>query len=137
MLGNTTLGPLAVKLVRPKGVRRGLDAVRGPSHQMTDDEFAQIWHGMALDEGYRLSHMLVRYNHEREVHAPRWLDALVAYDGPLQSIWGLADPVSGQHVLEPLRTLVPKARVDELDGVGHFPMCEAPNRVVDALRAAF
>jgi pimeloyl-ACP methyl ester carboxylesterase len=136
VLGNTIAGSLAVKLVTKRGVRRGLDNVRGPTHPLSDEEFENTWHGMAIDEGYRLAHLLVRYNWERAEHAPRWLDALAAYDGPLQLIWGLADPVSGKHVLDALRPRVPRARVDELDGVGHFPMCEAPNRVVDALRAA-
>ncbi|HEY4177608.1 MAG TPA: alpha/beta hydrolase [Kofleriaceae bacterium] len=136
VLGNTIAGSLAVKLISKRGVRRGLDGVRGSMHPMSDQEFEETWHGMAIDDGYRLAHVLVRYNWEREQHAQRWLDALTAYAGPLQLIWGLADPVSGKHVLEALRPLVPNARVDELDGVGHFPMCEAPNRVIDALRAA-
>ena len=82
----------------------------------------------------RLFHRHIRVDHERTLHAERWLSALGAYDGPLHIVWGLADPVSGACVLDALRPLVPGARVDALPGVGHFPMSEATRSVAAAIR---
>jgi pimeloyl-ACP methyl ester carboxylesterase len=48
--------------------------------------------------------------------------------------WGLDDPVSGRHVLELARPRLPRARMVELEGVGHFPQSEAPHVVAEAIR---
>jgi len=79
----------------------------------------------------------MRYNREREQHAARGEAALSAYEGPLQLIWGLEDPVSGAHVLELARSKLPRAEIVELPGVGHFPQVEAPHRVAAAIRWAY
>ncbi len=129
LLAMPVVGSLVASLISASKVRSGLDAVRGPSHALSDDEFAQLWHGISLQDGHRLANRHIRYNAERAMHAGRWLAALEAWKGPLQLIWGLADPISGAHVLEALRPRVPEARVDALEGVGHFPMSEAPAEV--------
>ncbi|CAM2836219.1 hypothetical protein H7J50_27135 [Mycobacterium intermedium] len=49
-------------------------------------------------------------------------------------MWGLDDPVSGRHVLQEAVTLLPRAEVTELPGVGHFPPSEAPGAVAAAVR---
>ena len=131
------VGAMLARAVTQRMMTRGLDAVRGRAHPLSARDAAELWHGIALGAGYQLLHRHIRYNHERVLHGARWLDALAAYDGPLQLVWGLADPVSGAHVLDALRPRVPRARVDALDGVGHYPMSEAPELVERALRAAF
>ncbi|HYB39631.1 MAG TPA: alpha/beta hydrolase, partial [Mycobacterium sp.] len=54
---------------------------------------------------------------------------LADWDGPLHLVWGLDDPVPGRHVLEKATTLLPRAEVTELHGVGHYPQSEAPQAV--------
>lgn len=136
LLANHLTGALVARLVSRAKVHKGLNAVRSPKHPLSDAAFAELWHGIDLQHGTRIAHRLVRYNHERAVHADRWLAALVAYDGPLHLVWGNADPVSGRHVLQALTPLLPHARVDAFDGLGHFPMAEAPAEVASAMRAA-
>lgn len=136
LLLKPVLGRLLASRIKKERFRAGLDAVRGKTHRLTDEEFEPLWAGISRERGHTLAYRHITYNRERSVHAQRWLDALVAYDGPLQLIWGLADPVSGKHVLDALRPLVPRARVDALEGVGHFPMSESPTAVATALRDA-
>ena len=62
---------------------------------------------------------------------PRWVGALVASEVPRKLICGAVDPVSGAHLAARYRELVPDADVTLLDGVGHYPQLEAPERVVD------
>jgi pimeloyl-ACP methyl ester carboxylesterase len=136
MLASRVIGKLVASLITKQKVRAALDAVRGPTHHLSDELFEELWYGIARNGGHKLFHRHIRVNQERALHAARWLSALEAYDGPLHLIWGLADPVSGTPVLDALRPLVPNARVDALPGVGHFPMSEAPASVAAAIRGA-
>lgn len=113
--------------------RSGLDSVRGST--LTDAEFADLWTGMSYGNGHKLAHLLIKYNAERAKHHRRWEAALANWDGPVQLVWGLQDPVSGRHVLEKATALLPRATVIELPGAGHFPQHEAPHAVAAAVRA--
>jgi pimeloyl-ACP methyl ester carboxylesterase len=101
---------------------------------LSDDEFGDLWQGMSRDNGHKLSHLLIKYNAERAVHYQRWESALADWAGPLQLVWGLADPVSGSHVLELAVKTLPRAVVTALPGVGHYPSSEAPQTVAAAVR---
>jgi haloalkane dehalogenase len=50
-------------------------------------------------------------------------------------VWGLADSAFQPYLLERWRKILPRARVVELAGVGHWPHEESPAAVVDAIRA--
>lgn len=133
LLAQPVVGPVLARLSNKTALRKTIDAVRGDA-KASDEEFDNLWYGIALQNGHKLSHRLIRYNDERAVHHERWLSALVEYDGPLGLIWGLADPVSGQRVLDAIRALRPDAWVTALGGVGHFPQSEAPKDVARAIR---
>ena len=126
------IGQLFASRVTADRVRSGLDALRGS--KLTDVEFADLWHGISRRDGHKLAHLHIRYNAERSVHHRRWETAMANWDGPLSLVWGLADPVSGRHVLDKATALLPHAEVIELAGVGHYPQSEAPERVAAAVR---
>jgi pimeloyl-ACP methyl ester carboxylesterase len=113
--------------------RAGLDAVRGS--KLADAEFDELWVGMSYLGGHRLAHLHIKYNAERAKHHEKWEAALADWNGPVKLVWGLDDPVSGRHVLEKATTLLPRAEVVELPGIGHFPQHEAPGAVAEAIRA--
>jgi pimeloyl-ACP methyl ester carboxylesterase len=127
------LGRLIAGRVDAGRLRSGLDGVRAVP--VTDAECDDLWYGVALNDGHKLAHLLIRYNAERAVHHRRWERALADWDGPLRLVWGLDDPVSGRHVLDEAVKLLPNAEVTALDGVGHYPQSEAPQAVADAVRA--
>ena len=126
------VGKLLASQVSAGRVRSALDAVRGTP--LSDNEFDDLWLGMSRDDGHKRSHLLIRYNAERAEHHQRWEAALVNWPGPLHLVWGLADPVSGGHVLEKAVKVLPRATVTELPGVGHYPSSEAPAAVAAAVR---
>jgi pimeloyl-ACP methyl ester carboxylesterase len=128
------LGRAVAATITPARTRVGLDGILGPGRYLSGAEFDGLWQGMAHQGGHRLAHRLIRYNAERARHAPRWEAALAAFDDPLLLVWGMADPVSGAHVLALAREAYHRARVVELDGVGHYPHLEAPEQVAAALR---
>jgi pimeloyl-ACP methyl ester carboxylesterase len=126
------VGKLLAGRVSAARVRSALDAVRGS--RLTDAEFDDLWLGMSLENGHKLSHLLIKYNAERAIHHRRWEAALANWDGPLHLVWGLDDPVSGRHVLEQAVKVLPHATVTELADVGHYPQSEAPEAVAAAVR---
>jgi pimeloyl-ACP methyl ester carboxylesterase len=134
LLSIPILGKVVSNLVTAQMLRNGLGSVWGKS-KLSDEEFDDIWQGISLNNGQKLSHLLIGYNKERAQHHSRWEAALAAWKGPLQLIWGLDDPVSGRHVLELAVPMLPRANVTQLDGVGHFPQTEAPEAVAMAIRA--
>jgi hypothetical protein len=85
--------------------------------KLSDEEFDDLWQGISLNNGHKLAHLLICYNMERACHHRRWEVALAVWESPLQLIWGLDDPVSGQHVLELATRMLPCAVVTEPDGV--------------------
>jgi pimeloyl-ACP methyl ester carboxylesterase len=128
------IGKLIASRVTAGRLRSGLDAVRGSP--LTNAELDDLWYGISLHDGHKLSHLLIGYNAERAVHHRRWERALADWNGPLHLVWGLVDPVSGHHVLRLATSVLPRARVTELDRVGHYPQSEAPQAVSAAVRGA-
>jgi pimeloyl-ACP methyl ester carboxylesterase len=126
------VGKLIAGQVSAARVRSALDAVRGTP--LRDNEFDDLWLGMSKDNGHKLSHLLIKYNAERAIHHQRWESALAGWPRPLHLVWGLADPVSGGHVLEQAVKVLPRAVVTGLPGVGHYPSSEAPQAVAAAVR---
>lgn len=81
------------------------------------------------DGGARLLPRQNRYLLERREHQPRWTAALVDYTGPLALIWGEHDPIATPQMPQRLARLRPATSVTMLDGVGHWPSIEAPQRL--------
>jgi pimeloyl-ACP methyl ester carboxylesterase len=132
LLIRPVVGKLIAGRVSAARVRSALDAVRGTP--LSDYEFDDLWLGMSKDNGHKLSHLLIKYNTERAIHHQRWESALAGWSRPLHLVWGLADPVSGGHVLEQAVKVLLRAVVTELPGVGHYPSSEAPQAVAAAVR---
>jgi pimeloyl-ACP methyl ester carboxylesterase len=78
---------------------------------------------------------MINYMEQRRRNRARWVGALVESRVPRRLICGALDPVSGRHLADRYRELVPDPDVVVLEGVGHYPQLEAPDRVVDEYRA--
>jgi pimeloyl-ACP methyl ester carboxylesterase len=129
---HSPLGPLLGRLMSERGFRRSFAPIFGPHTQPSDEELAVAWALVAHNDGPRVAHRLIRYIAERREFRERWVGALQGTDVPLRFINGPADPVSGAHMAARYRELVPKADVVLLDGIGHYPQLEAPERVLAA-----
>ncbi|MFL6155287.1 MAG: alpha/beta fold hydrolase, partial [Marmoricola sp.] len=89
------------------------------------------------DGGDRLMPRLIRYISERRVHQARWTAGLVDYPGPLTLVWGTEDPIAVLPMTARLQQLRPATTVVQLDGVGHWPSLECPERLAAELVKAF
>jgi pimeloyl-ACP methyl ester carboxylesterase len=137
LLNLPIIGSLVATLITKQRLFKGINSARG-ANKLSAAEFEALWSGISRENGQKLSHRHIRYNRERNAHARRWETALFAYRGPTKLVWGLADPVSGEHVLKLARPKFKHLSKDdflELPDVGHFPQSEASAVVAQAIRS--
>lgn len=126
------LGPLLVYGLNETTFRKSFSEVFGADTQPRTEDLSDFWHLIELNHGHRLAHRLLHYIPERKKHRDRWLNAMQSTQVPMRLINGLDDPVSGRHMLERYRELIPRADVVGLDGIGHYPQLEAAGAVLAA-----
>ncbi|WP_321848976.1 alpha/beta hydrolase [Pseudomonas paraveronii] len=97
-----------------------------PSESALDD----FWSLINCNDGPRILHKLINYIPQRRRLRERWVGALQRGDVPLRVIDGEFDPISGAHMVERYRQLVPHADTVLLANIGHYPQIEAPVQVL-------
>jgi pimeloyl-ACP methyl ester carboxylesterase len=127
------LAPLLLRLFNERAFRRSFLPVFGIGTQPDDLEITRFWTLIEHNGGRASMGRLLHYMDERKRHRERWVGALVDASMPLRLVIGMDDPVSGAHMVERYRELVPRADVIELAGIGHYPQWEAPERVAEAV----
>jgi pimeloyl-ACP methyl ester carboxylesterase len=129
---HSPLGPLLARLNTERAFRASFTPIFGPHTRPSEAELATCWQLIAHNDGARIAHRLIRYIAERRSQRDRWVGALQQTQVPLRFINGPEDPVSGRHMAERYRELVPNPDVVLLEGIGHYPQLEAPDRVLEA-----
>jgi pimeloyl-ACP methyl ester carboxylesterase len=115
-------------------VQAGLAATFSPRSSVPDEELAAQWELIARDDGHRMLPRLIRYIEERRRDEARYTGAIETHPSPLHVVWGVDDPIAVVAMTDRLRAARPDAVVELLDGVGHYPMIEAPARFATAIR---
>jgi pimeloyl-ACP methyl ester carboxylesterase len=121
-LGNV-LGPL---FSGPKLFERSMRAIVTRPEKLPLDE---MWRGIELSDGARVLPRLLAYMNERKLLRAELMGALENAASPLGFAWGMADPISGAHVLAWVRERIANAEIEALDGIGHYPQLEATPQV--------
>lgn len=129
---HSPLGPFLARLMTRDKFAKGLSEVFGPDTQPDPEDMDAFW-ALAQEKGGmpRIGHKLLGYITERRQHRERWVGALVNSTLPMKVIDGGLDPVSGAHMVERYRELVPNADTLVLPHVGHYPHWEDPKAVLD------
>lgn len=89
-----------------------------------------------LGNGGAMLPRVIRYTEERYEHERRWTGAIESHPAPLSVVWGWDDPIAVNEMAERLCAARPDAVLTRLDGVGHYPMLEAPRAVATAVLEA-
>ena len=126
----TPIGPLLSRLSNERSFQRSFAAIFGPRTQPSSAELHDYWRLVAYNGGQRVMHKLIGYIEERRRYRSRWVGVLQSTTVPLRFINGPEDPVSGAHMAQRYRELVPHPDVVLLDGIGHYPQVEDPDGVV-------
>jgi pimeloyl-ACP methyl ester carboxylesterase len=125
------LGPLLAKFFTKAKLRASFDAIFG-EHKASEGELEDFWQLINYNDGRRVIPKLLHYMNERRQYRERWVNAMESTSVPLAMINGPLDPISGRHLAEAFAKRNPKARVEILEGVGHYPQVEAPDGVLHA-----
>ena len=128
----TPLAPLLLRLFNQRSFGRSFSTIFGAGTRPDAADIGRFWSLIEHNGGRANMGRLLHYIGERKRHRQRWVDALVEAPMPMRLIVGMDDPVSGAHMAERYRALVPRADVVELPGIGHYPQWEAAERVAEA-----
>ena len=71
---------------------------------------------------------------QREQYRERWVSALQNADVPVRLTAGMADPISGAHMVTRYKELIPKPDIVELADIGHYPQIESAELVLASVR---
>ncbi|KAE9641624.1 alpha/beta hydrolase [Pseudomonas sp. PB103] len=102
----------------------------GPQTRPTESELDDFWSLVDSNRGPRIMHKLISYIPERRVQRDRWVAAMQRGEVPMRVIDGEVDPISGAHMVERYRELIPDADTVLLPGIGHYPQTESPVQVL-------
>jgi pimeloyl-ACP methyl ester carboxylesterase len=75
----------------------------------------------------------IRYIEDRRAEERRFTGAIEEHPSPVGVVWGDRDPVAVHAMAERFATVRTDAPLTTLDGVGHYPMLEAPERFAAAV----
>lgn len=122
------IGFLFAKLIPDSKFRQSLGSVFGEKTQPTREEFDDFMYLFQYNGGRNISHKLIQYMRERSVYRERWVGGMERMKQPFRMINGLEDRVSGKHLVERFREVLPHQKdIIELENVGHFPHFEVPD----------
>ena len=102
----------------------------------SEEELRAQWELLSRNAGQTILPRTIRYIEERRVHEGRWIAALRDHPSPITVVWGERDPIAVYAMAERFVSERPGTPLVRLDGVGHFPMIEAPGPLYDAIEAA-
>jgi len=131
LLANPLAGPVLARLMGYARFEATMLSISG-EQPPTREELQDLWVLIERDGGRQALARLINYMAQRRRHRARWVGALVASTVPRRLICGAVDPVSGRHLAERYRELVPDPDVVVLEGVGHYPQLEVQDAVLDA-----
>jgi pimeloyl-ACP methyl ester carboxylesterase len=117
-------------------VMAGVAATFSPATTVDPAEMAAQGQMIAHLDGPLLLPRLIRYIDERRTNEARFTGAIERHPSPLRVVWGVDDPIAVPAMTDRLLRARRDARVRLLDGVGHYPMLEAPGRFLEAVSEA-
>jgi len=113
-----------------------LAATCAPAHRPSDEELAAQWQLLSHNGGDRLLARTIRYIEDRRAEEHRYTGAIESHPSPLGIVWGELDPIAVHAMTDRLLEARPDATRTTLEGVGHYPMVEAPDRFATAVLAS-
>ncbi len=127
------LGDLTASVINPAIFNRNMRRLWGDRSTLSDNDLAVMWTFLTHKDGKAVIPQITHYLDDRKKFWHRWIGALKATTLPTSFVWGTEDPVVGGEVAELHHAETPGSQLRLLEGVGHYPMLEAPDRWVEAV----
>lgn len=116
-------------------VAASLRATFTPGAPVPDADLEAASEAVCHGGGHLLLPRLIRYIEDRRRAQDRYTGAIERHRSPLAIVWGADDPIAVVAMSDRLHRAAPGSALTVLDGVGHYPMLEAPQRFADAVLA--
>jgi len=129
------LGNLLIHFLNKNAIRKNMHSIFGPNTPPTDQEIDDFWALISENNGHKYMHLLLDYMKQRRKYRERWVGALQNTTVPLRLTAGMADPISGAHMVARYKALIPNANVVELENIGHYPQIESAAAVLASVEA--
>ncbi|MCJ8321336.1 MAG: alpha/beta hydrolase [Colwellia sp.] len=129
------LGFLISKLTSKSRFSNNLHHIFGPLSPPSQQVIQGLWDLLVFNNGLAVMHKLIDYIKQRREHRDRWVGALIDTQIQIKLISGSLDPISGKHMTDRYRELIPNANVTELPLLGHYPQVENAKAVSEAYLA--
>ena len=126
------IGPLMAKLSNYRSFSGSMRKIC--SRPLSNEMLEEHWQLLSGADGRLVLPKIIQYIRERRINRTRWVSAMQDANIPLCLINGVEDPISGASIVKRWQELVPSAAVVALQGVGHYPQWEDPQRVLKALK---
>lgn len=123
----TPLGKLFVRLSSKRVFRAQMQRI--VTVPLSDEDIDAMWAQLDYRDGVSRLPSSISYVQERHRFWHRWIPPLTRLDLPAMVLWGIDDPVAVIAIAHKLASEIPGSRLVRLDGVGHYPTLEAPERV--------
>jgi len=125
----------AAELVQEAGYVTSLANTLATPDAAPEGELAAQWELLRRNGGQRLLARTIRYLEDRRAEERRYTGAIEHHPSPLGVVWGVDDPIAVVAMARRLEERVTDLQPDLLEGVGHYPMVEAPGRFAAAVLA--
>jgi len=134
LLRNRVLGPVVARLSSRRIFARNMRKLWHDPSLLSPADLDTMWELLTRDGGKERLPQITQYLRERVRFWHRWVGALRQCPLPTNILWGTEDPVAGREMAELHHAEIPGSKLTLLEGVGHYPMLEAPERWTEALR---
>ncbi|WP_201556417.1 alpha/beta fold hydrolase [Psychrobacter sp. 72-O-c] len=126
------LGPLVSKLINKQKFATNLQRIFGPTTPPTPEVIDALWQLLTHNNGLAVMHKLINYIPQRKQYRERWVGAIINSTVPVKLIAGAKDPISGQHMIDNYRKLIPNANITVMPELGHYPQIEDATAITAA-----
>ncbi|WP_350603336.1 alpha/beta hydrolase [Pseudoalteromonas sp. SMN1298-MNA-CIBAN-0114] len=126
------LGWIVPKLMNKQKFGNNLLTIFGKSTPPSKQVVDTLWELIIYKDGLAVMPKLISYIKQRQQNRARWVGATINSNIPLTFIAGAEDPISGKHMIEHYKKLIPNARVQEFVELGHYPQVENPDAITQA-----
>ena len=127
------IGGLLIRFLNKNAIRKSMHNIFGPNTPPSDQDIDDFWTLISANNGHQHMHLLLDYMKQRKLYRERWVSALQNANAPLRLTAGMADPISGAHMVARYKQLIPNADVIEFDQIGHYPQIESAEAVVNSI----
>jgi pimeloyl-ACP methyl ester carboxylesterase len=132
VLRSRLLGGLAARAIGRGGFGRSLRGIAARGRQPTEEELDDLYRALVSNDGKRVFSSSIHYMDERVARRDRWRGATLTHPFPMRLVWGDRDPISGFDIAREVARERPATDVVRLEGTGHYPQVEEPERVAAA-----